>query len=209
MKTSAVILAGGQGRRMGGVNKALLTWGQETFLERLLQECRAWTDDIVIVGSTNESAGILKESLPDVRIVSDLYPGEGPMAGLHAGLSAVSGDIAWVLACDQPLASREAAALLLDRLSREPEAMAALPVLSGRPQPLHAVYRKDVARLADTLLQQGERRLSSLLSRVPWIPVEPATFLRNGIQPIFADDVDTPEDYARLETKAKRGEDLP
>jgi molybdopterin-guanine dinucleotide biosynthesis protein A len=192
---------------MGGVNKALLNWGGETFLERLLNLCRAWTDDIVVAGPAGGLAGVSRESFPGVRFVADRYPGEGPLAGLQAGLSAIQGDIAWVLACDQPLASREAAALLCGRLRREPEAWAAVPVLSGRPQPLHAAYRKSVAQAAEQLLVQGERRMSSLLSRIPWIAVESGTFARSGIRPDFADDVDTPEDYARLKSEWKKGEE--
>lgn len=210
MKTSAVILAGGRGRRLGGVNKALLNWGQETMLDRLLRICAGWTDEIVVVaGQDAEWTVTPAREHPGIAVAIDRFPGEGPLAGLHAGLSVASGRLAWVLACDQPFASAEAAALLRDRLIRDERAIAALPVLDGRLQPLHGIYRKEAAELAGDCLRRGERRVSALLAGSPWIGVEREEFERHGIAADFADDVDTPEDYARLQIRMRRGERQP
>jgi molybdopterin-guanine dinucleotide biosynthesis protein A len=196
MDVSAVILAGGQGRRMGGRNKALLTIGPELFIDRQIRVCSDWTDDVVIVSNDGVFAEELKER-HHVTVVADSYVGEGPLAGLHAGLMAASQPNVWVLACDQPFLQPAAASLLHERLKRD-NTMAALPVLGGRPQPLHAVYRKEAALSAATWLGQGERRLLTLLDHISWSGITQEEFLRAGIPAFFAEDVDTPEDYDRV-----------
>src|SRR5690606_15301262 len=128
----------------------------------------------------------------DVKVVPEHYARQGPLAGLQAGFAASSRSYIWLLACDQPQASRTAASLLLERLMLH-GAAAALPVLAGQPQPLHAIYRnREVAELADDLLRQGERKLRALLERISWIGMQEAEFERHGIAAEFADDVDTP-----------------
>jgi molybdenum cofactor guanylyltransferase len=100
--------------------------------------------------------------------------------------------------------------LLLERLQRN-GVMAALPLWNGRPQPLHAIYRKEAGAAAEVLLRQEERRLLSLLDHISWIGVTMDEFERNGIPPVFAEDVDTPDDYERILTNriSSRGRSLP
>lgn len=200
LDTAAVILAGGLGKRMGGRNKALLAFDpQTTFIERQIRASEQWADEIIVVAGrdTSDLAGLYSDRA-DLRIVPDRYAQQGPLAGLQAGFAAATRPYVWLLACDQPQASAAAASLLLERLVQH-EALAALPVLAGQPQPLHALYRnREVADIADDMLRHGERKLRALLERVHWIGVGEMEFERHGIAAGFADDVDTPEDYERL-----------
>jgi len=190
---TAVILAGGKGSRMGGVNKALLALGHETFLERQLRAASQWADDIVIV-SGDRSFAVPEMGAVAVRVVPDVFIGDGPLAGLHAGLAAAANAEAWVLGCDQPFPDAAAGRLLLDELRRR-GCHAALPIIGGRLQPLHAVYRKEVCEAAARLLGQGERKLRALLEHVSWCAVDEQLFVDAGISPSFSMDVDTPEQY--------------
>ncbi|RIE03048.1 molybdenum cofactor guanylyltransferase [Cohnella faecalis] len=127
MRKSAVLLAGGAGRRMGGVNKAQLTLGAETFIERQIRIVSQWADEIVVVTNDEAFASSLTEAASDlaansppgpvVRTTPDLFVREGPLAGLHAGLSAASHRLVWLLGCDQPAPDPRAAAWLADRLA--------------------------------------------------------------------------------------------
>ncbi|MFD0674190.1 molybdenum cofactor guanylyltransferase [Cohnella sp. GCM10027633] len=203
MKIAAIILAGGEGRRMGHINKAHLTFGGERFIDRQLRTVADWADERIVVVNGSERAAEL--DLPsDVRVVADHYAGEGPLAGLQAGLEAASSPYAWVIGCDQPLLDAEAAKLLLSRLE-DGDCEAALPVIEGRPQPLHAVYRQEVGAIASRLLAAGQRRLMALVEEITWIGVEEETFGARGIARAFAADVDTPEQYEKLTvTKEQR-----
>ena len=77
----AVILAGGRSSRMGRC-KALLELDGETLISRLAGELSAF-DELLI--SSNDEA--LAAGLPG-RVVRDVFPGCGPLAGLHESLSA-------------------------------------------------------------------------------------------------------------------------
>jgi molybdopterin-guanine dinucleotide biosynthesis protein A len=195
MAVTTVILAGGQGRRMGGLNKALLTLGDEAFIERQIRVASESTDEIIVV-SNDLALHDRLWSYPSVRVIPDHYVGEGPLAGLHAGLASASHPLVWLLGCDQPNPHAGAARLLIESIESG-SYQAALPVAQSKPQPLHAIYRKEVGGIAESLLKRGERRFLSLLERIPWCRVEERQFAEQGIPPDFANDVDTPEQYEK------------
>ncbi|WP_027088106.1 molybdenum cofactor guanylyltransferase [Cohnella panacarvi] len=196
MTIAAVILAGGQGRRMGYVNKAHLALDGERFIDRQLRLAGEWAEERIVV--VNDASRAAELSVPaDVRVILDRYAGEGPLAGLHAGLQETTKPFAWVIGCDQPLIDANAARLLLERM-RDGGHQAALPIIDGRPQPLHALYRAETSEIAGRLLASGERKLLSLLDRIDWIGLESSDFGAQGISARFADDIDTPEQYGRL-----------
>lgn len=203
MRLSTVILAGGQGRRMGGVNKALLKLDERTILERQLRAASAVSDDWLVVGASADTQAAVADGQP-VRFVPDRFPGEGPLAGIHAGLTAARHDLVWVLGCDQPFPD-PAAILLLRECLGSGSCQAALPVIDGREQPLHALYRKDVALAAENLLKQGERRLTALLRAIPWVGCAADKFAERRIEPIFHEDIDTIDQYDRAKRRV-RGE---
>lgn len=197
MEVSAVILAGGQGLRMGGRNKANLPFGSETFIDRQIRACKLWASEIIVVSNDTDYAKRLQRINDSLIVVPDRFAGEGPLAGLHAGFAAAACPQIWLLACDQPFANAAAARLLCDCLISS-SAQAALPIMGGQPQPLHAVYDCEVGMLAERLLQTGKRRMRDLLEEIDWVGVDEAEFRSRGIPPNFTDDADTPEDYERL-----------
>lgn len=93
--TAAIVLAGGAGRRMGGVDKPGLTVGGATLLDRTLRALPPDTSPIVVVGPERPTAR-------PVRWTREDPPGSGPLAGLAAGLVALDGpgDLVAVLAAD-------------------------------------------------------------------------------------------------------------
>jgi len=198
---SVVILAGGEGRRMGGANKALLELGGQTFLDRQLREAEAISDDVVVVVAGDSAladrlAGDGTDRGRRVRFVSDRYPGEGPLAGVHAGFAAARRPYVWLLGCDQPYASASVALWLLERLRAERTAVqAVVPRIGGREQPLHAVYRKEAGEQAERLLVAGERRLRAWLEQIGAAYAEEEDFRLAGHSLTFAHDIDTPEQY--------------
>jgi molybdopterin-guanine dinucleotide biosynthesis protein A len=193
---TTVILAGGQGRRMGGMNKALLSLGDEAFIERQIRIASQSTDEIIVVSNDNALNDQLR-AYPSLRIIPDQYVCEGPLAGLHAGLARASHSHIWLLGCDQPYPHAAAARLLIDNMEKG-SYLAALPVVGGTPQPLHAIYRKEVGVVAESLLRRGERRFLALMDHIQWCPVEERQFTEQGIPLHFVDDVDTPEQYVRV-----------
>lgn len=177
----AVVLAGGAGRRLGGVDKAALTVAGRTLLERTLTAV-ADAGTIVVVGPDRE--------LPDgVRATLEQPPGGGPVAALAAGLATLDPDgaeVVVVLACDMPFLDMTAVRRLVATTSTPgvlppPETDGAVLVdEDGRRQHLAAAYRREsLERAVDRLGEVRDaamRNLARCLTIVE-IPADPGTTL--------------------------------
>jgi molybdenum cofactor guanylyltransferase len=170
---AGIVLAGGRSQRMGR-DKAGLAWHGSTLARRaagLLVRC---ADPPVIVVC---APGQEPPPLPSwCQVVRDSEPGLGPLAGLAAGLAAAAAGapVAVVCAVDAALAHPAVPAALLAALGSAP---AVVPRSEGRPQPLFAVYRCELAGLASSLLAEGERRAAALGERAGALVLERADLL--------------------------------
>src|SRR5947207_1339844 len=102
MKNSGgIILAGGKSTRMGS-SKALLAFGAETMLQRVVRLLGTVVSPIVVVAAPQQS---LPELPADVTVTRDEQEGRGPLEGLRAGLKALpeTVEMAYVTSCDVPL----------------------------------------------------------------------------------------------------------
>src|SRR2546423_15039216 len=96
---SGVILAGGLGRRMGGVDKGLQPLHGRAMVKHVLARLAPQVDEIVI----NANQNLERYAAFGHRVVSDCISGfAGPLAGLHAGLGAISHPLAVTVPCDSP-----------------------------------------------------------------------------------------------------------
>jgi molybdopterin-guanine dinucleotide biosynthesis protein A len=146
---AALVLAGGQARRMGGVDKALLEVVGVTMLDRVLAAAAPSCDPLVVVGPTRQT------SVERVRFTLEPEPGGGPVPAVAAGLAAVpDSDVVVVLAVDLPLLEPAHVATLLSRLETA-DGVAAAADHRGNPNPLLAAYRADVLRDAIDALGAG------------------------------------------------------
>lgn len=123
-------------------------------------------------------------------------PGEGPLGGLLTALRAAALDWVAVLACDLPLASAGTVRELLEQAGEETDAV--VPLLDGRPQPAHALWRRDCERLLKPLFTAGERRLGIAVDHV-------RARLVTVRDPTTLQDVDTPGDLRSLRSSAAPG----
>ena len=165
-RIGAVILAGGESRRMGA-DKAALTLDGQRFLDRIAGELSGWPERLVSVRSVD-----IAPACPGFASVADWFPGCGPLGGLHAALSACRSDYLLAVACDMPLFRRELGEFLTLFLS--PELDACVPVdRSGRVHPLCAVYGKSALPVLERQLRSGDYRLTAALDRlrVKYVPL--------------------------------------
>ena len=116
-----------------------------------------------------------------VPVYPDLYPGSS-LGGLHAALSYAAHAWVAVAACDMPFLTAD----YWQRLLAHTEGVQAVVVRGpdGRPQPLAALYRKELLPLVEAQLQAGEFRVQALLETaqacvVPWetLGVDARTFV--------------------------------
>jgi len=128
----AVILAGGQGRRLGGRDKAALPVAGRPMLERVLAGCTG-AQRVVVAGPGPVPDGVLR--------VQEDPPGGGPVAGIVASMAQVVSPWVLVLAVDQPDAARAVPALLA-ALAADPAAdLLCQRDSTGHPQWLLGAYR--------------------------------------------------------------------
>lgn len=155
---TAIVLAGGRGRRMKA-DKAGLDVGGRTLLGHVLAQIEPLFEEILVSVSTGQAP----EVPPEVRLVADDVPDQGPIGGILAGLKAARNDACAVIACDIP----DIDIPMLRALARMAAgADIALPVgPAGLYEPLFAVYRRGVVPKIVSLLGRGERSLLPLIDR--------------------------------------------
>ena len=99
-KISCIILAGGEGKRVGGVDKGLLEYKNRPLIEYIINTIRPQVDDIVISANRNHDRYKQYSS----KVVSDKSEKYlGPMAGIDAALPHCKHDWVLIIACDTPL----------------------------------------------------------------------------------------------------------
>ena len=137
---SAIVLVGGEGRRVNGMEKYFFLYQGKTFIERLISSLQPAVDEIILVAKDAEHCERFAH-FEGVRCVYDIRRGIGPIGGLHAGVHASRGDLLFVCACDMPCVSTGIVSALFDALDT---CDAAIPSWSAEKiEPLHAVYRRE------------------------------------------------------------------
>ena len=195
----AVILAGGESRRMGR-NKAALRIGEESFIERIARELEGFREKYVSVGS---GAAVL----PGWEPLGDIFPGCGPMGGIHAALSSCGAEWAVFVPCDAPL-YRRAIAELLWRAAVDDASAAEGPgddsgrqiivpvTADGRWHMTAGLYRKSLLPDIEKCLKEGNYRLRNLVREN-----NTGTVLLDGTYAAYGEmltNVNTEEEYRAL-----------
>ena len=158
---TAVILAGGMSRRLGR-NKALEPFQGEPLIRRVIRRMGQVTSNIIIVANDEERVAEL--DLPDgVTPVIDEYPGKGSLGGIYTGIRAAPTEWTVFCACDMPFPSPQIyEALLAKRGSNN----AVVPVVDGRPEPIHAAYSKPCLGPIREKLNADELKISGFYENV-------------------------------------------
>ncbi|PWK09630.1 molybdopterin-guanine dinucleotide biosynthesis protein A [Tumebacillus permanentifrigoris] len=188
-----------------GVPKQWLPFANTPLFLYTYDRLRTVCQDVVIV--TNDHAEQLRYRDLGLRTTADLYPHQGPLAGLHAGLQGLEPDAAAVLlGCDLPFLRADVLRDLLDALEENPELDAVVPCDGEHVYPVCAVYRARVREVAEVCLARGDNAMRRFLQklRVHNIPTERWSALTPD--PFF--NMNTPEEYRIACTLWKR-EGLP
>jgi molybdopterin-guanine dinucleotide biosynthesis protein A len=181
---TTLILAGGQGSRMGG-EKLTLAVDSEPLLLKVIRRVLPFSKDILLSVAPRQVSyvstvlsGII--SLYGIRTVEDRLPAEkspsevdekrsGPLAGIVAGLEACSSEWLFVCACDMPRVSEAVVRTLWKHGDKS--ASVIVPFLGGFYEPLHAFYRKTCLPAATALLDSGRRKTTAFYDAVRVSPV--------------------------------------
>jgi molybdenum cofactor guanylyltransferase len=152
---TAVILAGGQGRRMGGQDKGLIEFDGTPLAEILVNNLRQQAVDIVINANRNHEQ-YQRFGCP---VISDqLADYQGPLAGFASAMSAVDSAFILTLPCDGPLLVDDYVARFI--ASYEKNGAAVQVAFDGdRLQPVHAMIKVDLLPSLTNFLDNGDRKI--------------------------------------------------
>lgn len=153
MNVGGIILCGGKSSRMGSP-KALLPFGPETMLQRVVRLLDEVVSPIVVVAAPGQSLPLLPEH---VIITRDEREGRGPLEGLRAGLLVLPEEVeaAYATSCDVPLLVPDFVRRMIQRLGGDE---ISVPESGGFTHPLAAVYRRRVLPVVESLLQSDRLR---------------------------------------------------
>lgn len=187
----ALVLAGGRGSRLGGVNKALLEVGGQRLVDRSIAAARAsGATRVIVSGPDGTAAGA------DAVVREEPAYG-GPLAGIAAGLSQLRASWVLILACDlqRPW---DVASTLAQHLGSAARDGVVLVDQQGQVQWLAGIYR--TAALVEACAGLGERVVNAPVRRV----LGSLDLHRLPVSNQTSSDIDTPQalhDARRIEGK--------
>lgn len=187
---AVVILSGGQSRRMGQ-NKALMPFGGQPLIERVVQVLRPLFGEILISTNTPDDYAHL-----GLRCVPDLLPDTGSLGGIYSGLAAASHPHVFAVACDMPFLI----APLIEFLKRlAPDYDVVIPRSSRGLEPLHAFYSKRCLDPMRRQLEAGDHKIIRFFPEVRVRIVEPAELahIPDAQDERWLLNLNTPADYDR------------
>lgn len=194
IQVTGLILAGGRSTRMGE-NKALLEFEGESLIQRAVRRLGEVFSEVLIVGGgSGEYSGL---GVPEVR---DIFPGRGPLGGLHAGLRNSGHPYCFLVACDMPFAEPLMAGFFLEKAQG---AEVVVPRVGGHYEPLHTLYHRDCLPEIEAQLAGGDVRIIGFYNRVKTTEIHEAELRdRFGALDRVFSNINTPDDYRRALKKS-------
>lgn len=192
---TAFILAGGRSTRMG-MDKAFVVFEGRTLLARALDLLRSLTSDVRIVGDPAKFASF-------ASVVEDLFPGCGPLAGIHAALQSSETDLNLIVAVDIPFLSSVLLRYLLKRAADSDEAVVTAPRTARGWQPLCAIYRRNFAPIAEKALHAGTYKIDALFPEAGVQAVSELELQSAGFPADIFSNLNTPDDLAEAIRKQR------
>lgn len=183
---AAFILAGGKSARMG-TDKAFVRLNGRTLIEHALDLLRGVTANVRIVGAALK----FQQFAP---VVEDIFPGCGPLAGIHAALRSSASDLNLILAVDIPFVPADLLRYLLTQALGHDDAIAIVPRTGEVWQPLCAVYRRDFSQPAETALRAGNYKIGALFDKIKVFAADGNNLAAHGFSPQVFCNLNTQED---------------
>lgn len=168
MVVTAIILAGGRGSRMGGLDKGLVMYAGKRLVEHALENISSQTRSILINANRNHEA---YQSL-GYPVVSDLQDRfDGPLAGMQAGLHAANSEWLLCVPCDSPHLPMN----LIERLKQAAlahQVKIAIAKSGGQVHPVICLLHTSLTQGLDTFLANGDRKVLLWQTQQPHVFVD-------------------------------------
>ena len=164
---TGVVLAGGQGSRMGGVDKGLQEFRGKPMVAHAIERLAPQVDELLINANRNSEA----YARFGHRVIADEIEGfAGPLAGFERGLAHAAGDLVVTVPCDSPFLPADLVARLRAALERE-DAEVAVAQTGDQVHPVFCLMRRGVHASLTRFLASGQRKIDR------WYPELRATLV--------------------------------
>jgi molybdopterin-guanine dinucleotide biosynthesis protein A len=190
---TGVVLAGGRGKRMGGVDKGLVDLHGRPMVMHVIDTLRPQVGRIII----NANRNVDKYEVLGYEVISDIVGDYfGPLAGMASAMQAASTAYVLTVPCDSPMIADDLAVRLYHALEHE-KADASIAHDGERMHPVFALLKRDLLPSLQSYLESGERKIDRWLNQhrlaVAYFRDEPEAFL----------NVNNPDDRQALESKLR------
>ena len=198
MAYSAIILAGGKGKRMGYREKALMAINGKPLISYVIEGLEKVVDNIILSVRDKAQGELFDTVLPGYTYAFDKYENTGPLAGILSGLSVCRDEYCFIAACDMPFINENVVKMLFKGSVNHD---AAIPRREdGFLEPLHAVYRcKPMIFETRKAIKNGERIILAPIQklRVNYVEMEDIRKIDPDLRTFI--NINTPEDMDRIE----------
>lgn len=181
-----------------GTDKAFLDLGGRLLIEHALSLARSVTEDVKIVGDPAKFAAF-------GDTISDVFSMHGPLAGIHAALSASKSDCNLILGVDLPFMEARFLEFLVSK-AQTGGALVTVPSAGGYLQTLCAVYRKPFLSIAGRALEEGRNKIDALFLELAVCVIEENELTATGFSPAMFRNLNTRDDleWARREFELRQ-----
>jgi len=188
---TGVILAGGQGSRMGGVDKGLQPFRGRPMVAHVIDRLAPQVDELLINANRNPEA----YGRFGYRVIADEIEGfAGPLAGFERGLAHASRELVVTVPCDSPFLPADLVQRLRGALLSA-GAQLAVAKTGDQAHPVFSLMRRDVHESLRAFLSSGQRKIDKWYAALKVVEVafddEPGGFL----------NINTREELAGLEPR--------
>jgi molybdopterin-guanine dinucleotide biosynthesis protein A len=155
MSVTGIVLAGGRGSRMGGVDKGLQALRGKPMIEHVLARLSPQVAEVIV----NANQNVQTYEKYGHRVVSDEIGGfAGPLAGLHAGLKAAAHPFVVTVPCDSPFLPSDLVSRLQTALEQNDLAVAKT---GTQPHPVFSLMKRQVRESLEAFLAAGGRKIDA------------------------------------------------
>lgn len=153
---TSIILAGGASSRTSEY-KAFIKFGYKMLIEMVIEKLKPLFEDIIIIANQPD-----KYQSFGLKIIKDIIPNKGPLAGLYTGLTVSKSIYNFIVSCDMPFLCPE----LIEYIKKQINGYdIIIPKTTTRIEPLHAIYSKDCLTAIEKNLTQDILSLKSFFSQ--------------------------------------------
>jgi molybdopterin-guanine dinucleotide biosynthesis protein A len=188
---TGVILAGGENRRFGGIAKHEILIDGVSIISRITGLLERIFEEVEIVTNKPEKF----RNYSNFLITSDIFPGKGPIGGIHAAMKASSGVAFFVCAGDMPFLDRD---LIIHQAEHylSGDYTALVPEIDKFQEPLHSIYSRSTLGILENYLTESDnpsvREFCSIIRASPYLPGDSDLARKAFI------NINSPDDLGRL-----------